>query len=212
MKSGRKKVTRPVGMEECSWAKVRFGIPPIAWTGGATAGTEDALIHAVQLGTVFFTLQDLLSDLCRGILSLQPRLHTLVLVVEVCHVHHQILHHKHVRQWRDRCGRRCILHFERKDEQISENVSCCHCQPGWQHSLHLHKFIYNCHLVLKFIHLVPISMSLGLICLYLYLIQIFHYGEAQRQKFLNVTSLIATAHKKQLSAYTGYNSHVPGFW
>jgi hypothetical protein len=112
-------------MEECSRAKVRFRIPPIAWAGGATAGTEDAFVHAIQLGTVFLTLQDLLSGLRRGVLSLQPWLHTLVLVVEVCHIHHQILHHKHVRQWRDRRSRPRVLHFEKNDEQISENISCC---------------------------------------------------------------------------------------
>lgn len=90
----------PIGMEKSSRAKVRLRVPPITRTGCATAGTQYALIHPIQLGPILLTLQNLLSFTFS--LPLQPRLNTLILIIKIRHIHHQILYHKHMWQRRHR--------------------------------------------------------------------------------------------------------------
>jgi len=96
----------PIGMEEGGGAEIRLRIPPVTRARRATASTQNTLIHPIKLRPILLRLQKLLPLLLRRILPLQPRLNTLILVVEIGHVHHQILHHKHVRQRRHRRVRR----------------------------------------------------------------------------------------------------------
>ena len=59
-----------------SRAQVSVTIPPVAGTGGGAAGAQDALVQAVQLGSVVNALQDLLLAMVHLVLvvSLQPGL------------------------------------------------------------------------------------------------------------------------------------------
>jgi len=92
----------PIGVEQSCGSQIRLGVPPVTGAGCATAGAENALVHPIQLGPILLALQYLLPrNGCRG-LSLKPGLDALILVVEVGHVHHQVLNHEHVWQWRDR--------------------------------------------------------------------------------------------------------------
>lgn len=92
-------------MEERGGAEVLLGVPPVGGAGGGAAGAEDALVHAVELGAVGLGLRDLLPGLRRRVLALEPRLHALVLVVEVGHVDDEVLDDEHVGERRDRGGR-----------------------------------------------------------------------------------------------------------
>lgn len=88
-------------MEQGGWAQIRLGVPPVARARCAAASTENTLVHPIQLGPIFLGLQNLLPRLLRRVLPLEPRLNALVLIVEIGHIHHQILDHKHVRQRSD---------------------------------------------------------------------------------------------------------------
>jgi len=46
----------PIGLHQHCGTQVLVGIPPIRGTGGGAAGTQDALVHAVQLLAVLFGL------------------------------------------------------------------------------------------------------------------------------------------------------------
>lgn len=92
-------------MEKRGWPEIRLGIPPVAGTGRATAGTQNALIHSVKLLSVRLALQNLLSWRLRWILPLQPRFNRFILVVKVGHIHNKILDHKHVWQGGNHSGR-----------------------------------------------------------------------------------------------------------
>lgn len=92
-------------MEERGGAEVLLGVPPVGGAGGGAAGAEDALVHAVELGAVGLGLRDLLPGLRRRVLALEPRLHALVLVVEVGHIDDEVLDDEHVGERRDRGGR-----------------------------------------------------------------------------------------------------------
>lgn len=94
----------PISMKQRSRSKIRLRIPPVTGAGCATAGTENTLIHPIKLLSILLTLQDLLPRLLRRVLALQPRLNALVLVIEIGHVHYQILNHEHVWQRRYRGG------------------------------------------------------------------------------------------------------------
>merc|ERR1711915_309282 len=95
-------------MEKRSRAEVLFGVPPVTRTRSAAAGAENALVHAIKLGAILLTLQILLpfpvSPSRRRSLSLEPGLDALVLIIEIGHVHDEVLHHEHVRQRRDGGG------------------------------------------------------------------------------------------------------------
>ena len=93
----------PVSLHQYCRAQVSVPIPPVAGTGGAAAGTQDALVQPVQLGSVPDTLEELLVSVLHTalVIPLQPGLDTSVLLVEIVHVRHQVLHHVHVRQWVD---------------------------------------------------------------------------------------------------------------
>lgn len=91
-------------MKQSSWSQVRLRVPPVTGARGAAASAQYALIHPVQLRPVLLALQDLLPGRGWRALPLQPRLDALVLVVEVGHVHDQVLDDEHVRQRRDRRG------------------------------------------------------------------------------------------------------------
>src|SRR6185436_14670271 len=58
-----------------------FAVPPIAWTGGAAACTEDTFVEAVELGAVIVRLLPLLVRRRRS--GAQPRLDRGVLGVEI---------------------------------------------------------------------------------------------------------------------------------
>ena len=59
-----------------SGTQVSITIPPVAGAGGGAAGTQDALVQPVQLGSVVHALQDLLLAVGNLVLvvSLQPGL------------------------------------------------------------------------------------------------------------------------------------------
>ena len=90
-------------MEQRSGTEIGLGVPPVAGARGATAGAENALVHPVELLPLLLALQNLFSR-HRWVLPLQPGLDTLILIVEVRHVHDQVLDHEHVRQRSDRRG------------------------------------------------------------------------------------------------------------
>lgn len=92
-------------MEQSSGSQIGLRIPPVAWAGCAAAGAEDALVHPIELGPILLALQNLFPRHRRRALPFQPRLYALILVIEIGHVHHQILDHVHVRQRRDHRGR-----------------------------------------------------------------------------------------------------------
>lgn len=94
-----------MSMEQGCWAKISFRVPPIARARGTATSTENTLIHPVKLLPILLTLRVLFPRHWWWRLSLQPRLNTLILVVEIRHINHQILNHKHMRQRRDH--RRC---------------------------------------------------------------------------------------------------------
>jgi len=89
-----------VSLHKDSGTKVSITIPPVAGTGGGAAGTQDALVQAVQLGSVVHALQDLLLTVGNLVLvvSLQPGLNAPVLFIEVVHVRDEILDNIHVRK------------------------------------------------------------------------------------------------------------------
>mmetsp|Transcript_111121 Transcript_111121/g.270035 ORF Transcript_111121/g.270035 Transcript_111121/m.270035 type:complete len:367 (-) Transcript_111121:38-1138(-) len=72
-------------------AEVVLRIPPVGWAGRHAASAEDALVHAVELGTVILALEVLLVPLLLHVLPLQPGFDGLVLVIEVREVGHQVL-------------------------------------------------------------------------------------------------------------------------
>ena len=74
-------------------------VPPVGGTGGAAAGTQDALIQAIQLLPVLHRLIVWLPVLgCTLVLPLEVRLNGGILLVEVGHVWHKVLDHVHVRE------------------------------------------------------------------------------------------------------------------
>lgn len=94
----------PIGVKQGSRSQVRLRVPPVTGARRATASAQYALVHPVQLRPILLALQNLLPGGRRRGLPLQPRLNALVLIVEVSHVHDQVLDHEHVRQRRDRRG------------------------------------------------------------------------------------------------------------
>jgi len=72
-------------------SEVIFRVPPVGWAGSHAGGTEDALIHTIELQTVLGTLEVLLLSSLFAIFALEPRLDGLVLVVEVCEIWNKVL-------------------------------------------------------------------------------------------------------------------------
>ena len=95
-------------------------VPPVAGAGGAAAGAQDALVQTIQLGSVSGALQELLVPVLHVllVLPLQPGLDALVLLVEVVHVGHQVLHHVHVRERVDLGGLVISLDLGETSESI----------------------------------------------------------------------------------------------
>jgi hypothetical protein len=93
-----------VGLHEHGRPEVLVGIPPVGRTGRGAAGTEDAFVHAVEFGAVLFGLEKFLLLGEFGRRRLQPGFNGAILLVEIAHVRHQVLHHVHVRQGIDLGG------------------------------------------------------------------------------------------------------------
>mmetsp|Transcript_36047 Transcript_36047/g.72560 ORF Transcript_36047/g.72560 Transcript_36047/m.72560 type:complete len:255 (-) Transcript_36047:112-876(-) len=87
-----------VRLHQNSGTQVVLRVPPVRGAGGHAASAENALVHAIKLGTVLPALEVLLVSLLLDVLALQPRLDRLVLIVEVGEVRHQVLHHVGVGQ------------------------------------------------------------------------------------------------------------------
>jgi len=85
----------PVGLHENCRSKVLVTMPPVAWTRGTTACTQDALVQAVQLSPVFDGLQVFFTVRGRSI-SLQIWFDVSVLFVKVGHIWDQVFNHIHV--------------------------------------------------------------------------------------------------------------------
>lgn len=90
-------------MDQCNGIEIGLGVPQVAEAGRAVAGAENALVHPTQLLPLLLALQNLFSRHWWA-LPLQSWLDTLVLIVEVRHVHDQVLENKHVRQRSDHRG------------------------------------------------------------------------------------------------------------
>ena len=75
---------KTISLQKPSWADELVGIPPKRRTRRRAAPTEDALIEAVELFTVFWALKSLL---LRGLFIVnQIGLYLLVLLEEVAHI------------------------------------------------------------------------------------------------------------------------------
>lgn len=85
-------------MEQSSRTQIRLRIPPITRARSTTTSTKNTLIHPIQLLPILFTLQILLPWRSGLVLPLQPRFNTLILIIKISHIHHQILDHKHMRK------------------------------------------------------------------------------------------------------------------
>mmetsp|Transcript_109657 Transcript_109657/g.224062 ORF Transcript_109657/g.224062 Transcript_109657/m.224062 type:complete len:249 (+) Transcript_109657:334-1080(+) len=108
----------PVGLHEYGRPQVVLGIPPVGGARGHAASAKDAFVHAIELGSVFPALKVLRLTLGLHILTLQPRLNGLVLVVEVCQVGNEILNHVRVGQGLDLDGLLAGLDVEKASEAI----------------------------------------------------------------------------------------------
>lgn len=77
-----------VGLHQSGRTQVLVAVPPVGRARGRAAGAEDALVEAVQLGTIIDALQVLLSRFVRFnfVVTLQPWLDGSVLLIEVGHV------------------------------------------------------------------------------------------------------------------------------
>lgn len=109
-------------MEQSSRTQISLRIPPITRARSTTTSTQYTLIHPIQILPILFTLIILLARLGRRVLPLEPGLNTLILVIEISHVHHQILDHEHVGQGGDHGGG-CILCVWLNLGQASEAVA-----------------------------------------------------------------------------------------
>lgn len=109
----------PISVEQSSGSKIRLRVPPITRARRATACTQYTLIHPIKLSTILLTLKNLLPRFRRWILPLQPRFNTLILIIKIRHINHEILHHKHMRQRRYRR----IRTFGRNLRQTRESIT-----------------------------------------------------------------------------------------
>src|SRR5690606_29926704 len=78
-----------VGLQQDGRAEITVTVPPVAWTGGRTAGAENALVQAIEVLALLRRLQPLAIRRRRA-LRADPRLDRGVLRVEVGEVGHQI--------------------------------------------------------------------------------------------------------------------------
>jgi len=87
-----------VGLHQHRRAEIFVAVPPVRWTRGGAASAEDALVHAIQLGSVLHRLK--IGDLAELLLalSLKIRFNLLVLIVEIRHVGDEVLDDVHVWQ------------------------------------------------------------------------------------------------------------------
>src|SRR5262245_45849341 len=83
-------------LQQRGGAEEALAVPPVARAGGRAAGAQNALIEAVELLAILVALPPFLLRGRRG--GAQPRLDQRVLGVEIAHVRHQVLDHRHVRQ------------------------------------------------------------------------------------------------------------------
>merc|ERR1719180_465187 len=114
-----------VGLHEDCRAQVLVSIPPVGRAGGRAARAQDALIQAVKLCPVINRLKVLLGNFTLHLLSLKPGLDASVLLVEVVHVRHQVLHHIHVGQGVDLCCLVVCIDLRKAGKGVhSTNVHC----------------------------------------------------------------------------------------
>lgn len=86
-----------VGLHQHGGTQVLGLVPPVRRARGRAAGTQDTFVQTVQLGSVGNQLQ-VFPTVSGLVLSLQPRLDGLVLLVEVGQVRDKVSHHVHVGQ------------------------------------------------------------------------------------------------------------------
>lgn len=94
-------------MEQSCGAQIRLGVPPVARAGCATARTQYALVHPIEFSPILLALRYLLTRNRGRVLPLQPGFNTLVLIVEIGHIHNEILDDEHMRQRSNRGLRAC---------------------------------------------------------------------------------------------------------
>lgn len=86
-----------VGLHQHGGPQVLGLVPPVRGTRGRAARTQNTFVQPVQLGSVSDQLQ-VFPAISGLVLSLQPRLDRLVLLVEVGQVGNKVSHHVHVGQ------------------------------------------------------------------------------------------------------------------
>lgn len=109
----------PIRMEESRGTQIGLGVPPITGAGGATASTQYTLVHPIKFRPILLCLQNLLLTLLLRTLPFQPRLNALILAIEISQIHHQILYHKHVREWSHGRGRPSIRDLRQACETVT---------------------------------------------------------------------------------------------
>jgi len=91
-----------VSLHQNGWAKVVLGMPPVRGAGGLAACAKDALIESIEQLSVFDGLVIFSLALNFIMLTLEEGINRFILSVEVRHVNHKILKHKHKHQRRYR--------------------------------------------------------------------------------------------------------------
>ena len=88
-----------IGLHQNGGSQILVTVPPVTGTTGTATGTQDTLVHTIQLGAVLFGLQMFLLMRGLGLCRLQPGFNGTVLFVKVTHVGDQILNDVHVGEW-----------------------------------------------------------------------------------------------------------------
>jgi hypothetical protein len=98
-----------VGLHEDGGAKIAVWVPPVGGARSGTASAEDTFVKQIKLLSIFLALVVLLV-VELGSLSLQVRLDTLILGIEIGHIHDEVLEYEHVAKWgNDRgLGKVCV--------------------------------------------------------------------------------------------------------
>lgn len=71
----------PVCLHQHCGPQVFVSVPPVGWTGGATACAENAFVHAIEFGSVLTSLQEFSLSFCLPLFRLKPWLNGSILFV-----------------------------------------------------------------------------------------------------------------------------------
>jgi len=89
-----------VGLHQHSGTKVVLGVPPVRGAGTLAAGTQHALVEAIQKFALFNRLKVFFGlEVSSKLFTLQEWVNALVLSVEMGHVNHKVFQNKHKHKW-----------------------------------------------------------------------------------------------------------------